>query len=63
MKREMIKTPSGTHQSESSTSSADNEKEALIMQIGYQSLTNLRLDAATWQKHVDIRKGMNVDQA
>jgi len=57
--------PSGNHQSGFSTSSADNEKEALIteLQIGYQSLVNLRLDAATWQKHVDIRKGMNVDQA
>jgi len=56
--KENDKDPSRNHHSESSTSSADNEKAALIMQIGYQSLTNLRLDAATWQKHVDIRKGM-----
>lgn len=59
------KNPSGNYQSGSSTSSTGNEKEALItqLQIGYQNLAKLRLDAATWQKRVDIRKGMSVDRA
>lgn len=59
------KNPSGNYQSGSSTSSTDNQKELLItnLQHDYQDLADLRLHVATWQKRIDIRKGMSVDRA